>query len=286
MTTFRFNFFEEGTDALPNHPTAGLPAAALIAPTGLPCTSGARCGEYRPPPFPAPPSSALFPVALANRTLQAVNGSRLSSEDALARNTDVVQGQYEGGFKLWEATMDAVACLHGLDIQPANVLDVGCGSGLIGTWCLTQWPGARVTFQDLNLAVLQNATAVNVSINCAPTPAGGGLARSRFVFGPWEAGAQALGVHQFAYDLIVTSETLYNDNYHLALHALLSHALAQDGRVICSSKRYYFGVGGGVTSFMRLVEELGEFQARVLHSVADGASNVRDVIELVRVRAP
>ena len=57
--------------------------------------------------------------------------------------TDLVAGEYEGGLKLWECSLDLVEYIH--DRQQDNtsflankrVLELGCGHALPGMWAPT-----------------------------------------------------------------------------------------------------------------------------------------------------
>lgn len=57
---------------------------------------------------------------------------------------------FSGGLKIWECTYDLLQYLmHNKDIiefQDKNVLDLGCGAGILGIYALQN--GANVTFQD------------------------------------------------------------------------------------------------------------------------------------------
>lgn len=68
---------------------------------------------------------------------------------------DIIPGVYEGGFKLWECTIDMVNYLvrENVDFDGKNVLDLGCGHGLLGMGALKK--GAKsCTFQDYNQDVI------------------------------------------------------------------------------------------------------------------------------------
>lgn len=43
------------------------------------------------------------------------------------------------------------------------------------------------------------------------------------------------------YDLILTSETLYNTNCHKRLYTILKEQLNPNGKILIASKTYYFG---------------------------------------------
>ena len=47
-----------------------------------------------------------------------------------------------------------------------------------------------------------------------------------------------------------------------------------------ASKVYYFGVGGGITDFVKLVEKDETLMATVIKSYDDGKSNVRQMIKI------
>jgi len=99
----------------------------------------------------------------------------LGNQTALAsvvHNSDVVKKVYEGGFKLWECSVDLIRFLmeheaqagqirlnskqhwqHKLaDLSGKYVADLGCGQGLPGVFCLTKG-AAHVTMQDYNKEV-------------------------------------------------------------------------------------------------------------------------------------
>lgn len=71
-------------------------------------------------------------------------------------HTDLISGVYEGGLKIWECTQDLADILTKTDgedekclldsFNGKNVLDLGCGAGVLGI--LGAIVGAKVTFQD------------------------------------------------------------------------------------------------------------------------------------------
>ena len=50
----------------------------------------------------------------------------------MEQNVDIVPGVYEGGFTVWECTMQLLKYLEDIDFDGKDVLDVGCGLGLLG----------------------------------------------------------------------------------------------------------------------------------------------------------
>lgn len=57
-----------------------------------------------------------------------------------------------------------------------------------------------------------------------------------------------------AYDLVLSSETVYEPS---SLPALVSLLRASGGRRLIAAKRVYFGVGGGIREFVHEVEKTG-----------------------------
>ncbi|KYQ88745.1 hypothetical protein DLAC_10775 [Tieghemostelium lacteum] len=141
------------------------------------------------------------------------------------QKTDLIPGVYEGGFKLWECSIDIINYLidNNTNLTGKNVLEIGCGHGLPGIYC--QKKGSNVTFQDYNDEVLLNLTFGNFKINCNDHRQS--LDRCRFISGDWKHVDKLLGKEK--YDLILTSDTLYNINSFLKLHNLIVNHLAVNG---------------------------------------------------------
>lgn len=52
------------------------------------------------------------------------------------------------------------------------------------------------------------------------------------------------------------------------------------GQAWLAAKSYYFGVGGGTSSFIRLVEKDGTINVETVDVINDGASNKREILML------
>ncbi|KIH52791.1 hypothetical protein ANCDUO_17101, partial [Ancylostoma duodenale] len=85
----------------------------------------------------------------------------------------------------------------------------------------------------------------------------------------------------FGYDVIVTSETIYNTEDYEALHDAFDYALSTSGVVWVAAKIFYFGVGGNVPLFMEYVEKRGVFKAVMKQTIQ--ADVMRAIVELRRV---
>ena len=71
-------------------------------------------------------------------------------------------GVYEGGRELWECAIDLVEWLAAHRRPSGTVLELGCGRGLPGLWCLKR--GAQqVVFSDYDADVLERYTRVDAA---------------------------------------------------------------------------------------------------------------------------
>nr|XP_046257542.1 histidine protein methyltransferase 1 homolog [Scatophagus argus] len=87
------------------------------------------------------------------------------------------------------------------------------------------------------------------------------LAKCRFFSGDWSTFLALVKKEDPPpkYDIILTSETIYNTAYYPALHETLHNLLAPGGLVYLATKSHYFGVGGGLHLFETFVEQRGIF---------------------------
>lgn len=111
------------------------------------------------------------------------------------------------------------------------------------------------------------------------------LTKCRFFSGDWStfpALVQKAG-QQTKYDLILTSETIYNTAYYPALHDTLHKLLAPDGLVYLATKSHYFGVGGGLHLFETFVKQRGIFS--VDHRW-DGDEGLQRHVVVLRFKTP
>ncbi|XP_008061452.1 histidine protein methyltransferase 1 homolog [Carlito syrichta] len=217
---------------------------------------------------------------------------------SFSSHSDLITGVYEGGLKIWECTFDLLAYFTKAKVKFAGkkVLDLGCGSGLLGIIAFTG--GAKeIHFQDYNSLVIDEVTLPNVVANstladeesdvsepemkrCRKLKVAQELYKCRFFSGEWSEFCKlVLSEKLFVkYDLILTSETIYNPDYYSTLHETFLSLLNKNGCVLLASKAHYFGVGGGVHLFQNFVEERDVFQAKTLEIIDEGLK--RFIIEI------
>ncbi|XP_053805929.1 histidine protein methyltransferase 1 homolog [Vidua chalybeata] len=213
---------------------------------------------------------------------------------SVSSHSDLIPGVYEGGLKIWECTFDLMDYFSEAEIEFTNktVLDLGCGAGLLGIVAL-QGEAARVHFQDYNSTVIDEITLPNVVANCVNEGSGKDrkaskppskrprkaesspdmLNRCRFFSGEWSQVSQLLlnsNKSCLKYDIILTSETIYNPDYYSALHDTLAQLLDRNGRVYLASKVHYFGVGGGIYLFEKFIEDKNVFRTSMVKTIDQG----------------
>lgn len=72
------------------------------------------------------------------------------------------------------------------------------------------------------------------------------------------------------YDVILTSETIYNPQNYRKLLNFFKSRLKGDGKVYLSAKSYYFGVAGNVLDFCKLIEKDGSMSFELVWRSTDG----------------
>eukprot|EP00123_Amoebidium_parasiticum_P010483 comp20136_c0_seq1/m.24880 comp20136_c0_seq1/g.24880 ORF comp20136_c0_seq1/g.24880 comp20136_c0_seq1/m.24880 type:complete len:292 (-) comp20136_c0_seq1:17-892(-) len=230
-------------------------------------------------------------VTLYKKALQNVEYelSKLAPEQsrvaqALASKTDLIPRVYEGGLKTWECALDLTQFIlkhfTAPEVSGLRVLELGCGSALPGICLLTM--GAHVDFLDYNLEVIEHLTIPNVLLNVpetfTPTPT-----HCRFFAGDWATFNQTVnpeGQEELKYDIIVTSETIYNLDTQPGLYAAIKGALRHTPSAVAyvAAKTHYFGVGGSTVSFRALVQGDGHMHVGVCAKSAEGVN--REILVL------
>ncbi|KAM9804029.1 histidine protein methyltransferase 1 homolog [Neosynchiropus ocellatus] len=252
---------------------------------------------------------ALPPLHFLNETVFEKTVSEREDEEKILTRTaeqrsDLISGVYEGGLKVWECTYDLLEVIErdGETFGGKTVLDLGCGAGLLGILSLKRG-ATRVDFQDYNSTVIEQLTMPNVILNChddddedSEDESGAKekgspsktepqnkrraldpsqhplLSKCHFFSGDWVTFLPLVLEKDPApkYNIIFTSETIYNTDYYPALHMTLQKLLASDGVVYLATKSHYFGVGGGLHLFKVFVEEKRVFSVDHLWDSEEG----------------
>jgi len=184
---------------------------------------------------------------------------------------------------LWECERDAIFFLQNSAIldnfsKTSNVLELGCGSGLLGIFLLQQGFN-NLTFQDYNEEVLRFWTVPNILLNTGPS----GLRSCSFTNTSW-AGFENKNLyrkseapnHGKKFDLIFGADILYEVKNYKDLIGLIEQHLSASGMAIISSKAFYYGNGGSVAEFKQFVEHSSLCYERLLN-IQNGMSNRREV---------
>ncbi|KAI9340064.1 hypothetical protein DFJ73DRAFT_564432 [Zopfochytrium polystomum] len=210
-------------------------------------------------------------------------------DQVVLEKTDIIDGVYEGGFKTWECALDLISFLEELDedtwFRGKTVLELGCGSGLPGIYCMTK--GARVDFQDYNREVIELITEPNVLLNSVASPSAvdsqllfdaevdlSKIGKDvRFICGDW--GSQGSLPNYKPYDLVLASETIYSQQSHQRLYQLMKQSMARPhGKALMAAKSVYFGCSGSLRDFLLLVEADGELSVQTQKVFGDGVQRL------------
>ncbi|EDW87484.1 histidine protein methyltransferase 1 homolog [Drosophila yakuba] len=195
---------------------------------------------------------------------QLVNLDLRKSEE---KHSDLISGVYEGGAKIWECTEDLLLYLsekyEDSFWKDKRVLDLGCGCGLLGVYAMKH--GAQVDFQDYNKDVLEYITYPNIVLNLEDSLSEDEklkfLDKSTTLYsGDWTNFAE-LSRNEEKYDLILTSETIYNIENQQKLLDTFAGRLKSEGVVLVAAKSHYFGVGGGLEQFSERIRLGNVFQS-------------------------
>lgn len=190
-------------------------------------------------------------------------------------HSDRTIGVYEGGFKVWEGAIDLCEyidkVLEPQILRDKKILEVGCGAGLPSILALQK--GAKeVVLQDYNDVVVSCFTKDNFTINNV------NLENCRFYGCDWATLQQKIDGQKF--EVVLTSETIYNEEHYEILHKLFDVVLPADGLILLAAKMFYFGVGGNIPSFLEYVKTRGIFDTYICWSSESDVP--RKIIQLTR----
>lgn len=283
--SFRFNFLQPHEDAVTNDQIKDTYTATCQ----LERQMAAMEIKYTPlVPDEVDTVDVNDHIHLMKGRVEGLRIAGLLNDDKLTIS-DLIPGKYEGGFKLWECALDLCSFLckefrikslgEGKPLQGKRVLELGCGHGLPGVLCLLA--GAEVHFQDYNHEVITCLTMANVHVNSQQY-----LKNSpsvRFFAGEWmEVGDLMTTGHLGGYyDIILTSETIYSTDSQATLLECIKRVLQPPhGVVYVAAKSYYYGVGGGLAAFKKLLKEQRLLEITTVAKFEDGQSNTREIIKL------
>ncbi len=181
----------------------------------------------------------------------------LSFDSPFSKDSDVITGVYEGGFKTWECSIDLAQYLRTAEVveECKRILELGCGSALPSITARLMKPSLHLTLQDYNEQVIHSLTASNLALNAISASG------CDFYCGDWSGLEELLPASSF--DLILTSETIYRVSNYRVLLGVFAHALTPKGRVLVAAKDYYFGLGGSVEEFSSVARSCGWLVRRV-----------------------
>lgn len=199
---------------------------------------------------------------------------------AESQHSDLLPAIYEGGLKVWECSYDLGNYLisNNIDFENKKVLDLGCGAGVLGIIALLK--GAIVHFQDYNTDVIELMTIPNVLLNLDDKNSIKN--KTKFYSGDWEEFTKYFNNKNTneKYDIILSSETIYNSENHKKLYQVFKNLLNDNGIVYLAGKTFYFGVGGGMRQFENIVNEEKKFNIKNIWKSENGVQ--REIMKLTK----
>lgn len=133
-----------------------------------------------------------------------------------------------------------------------------------------------IVFQ--NKEVLEHVTIPNVLLNIEEEEDRPNvMERCKFYSGDWDSFNGKLPSNE-VYDVILTSETIYNESNYKKLISLFVDRLSKDGVAYVAAKIYYFGVGGGTRQFEQNIQENGILKSEVCWKSTGGIQ--REILKI------
>ncbi|CZT98476.1 hypothetical protein PFAG_02901 [Plasmodium falciparum Santa Lucia] len=205
---------------------------------------------------------------------------------------------YEGGYTIWECTWDMLKFFHkeGFDFNNKQVLELGCGHGLVGIKVLLD--NGNVVFQELNKEVINDVLLPNIKKNLKMKLKKKKLKENKHymkinndkitcyvINKPWHKLNSKLQKKKLnCFDFILGNEILYRKENYYHILKILKKNLKKGGKAYFGSKSYYFGFedGTGSNSFVTYVNnnEHFNFVARIIQTTTGKSVYSKDIIEV------
>lgn len=103
----------------------------------------------------------------------------------------------------------------------------------------------------------------------------------KFYCGDWRKWIDSTNNESNVYDIILTSETIYNPSNQRKLLDCMYEKLKQDGVILLAAKSYYFGVGGDLRDFEKVINEDKRFLYKTVWKTTERVQ--REILELRKV---
>jgi hypothetical protein len=205
-------------------------------------------------------------------------------------------GEYEGGASVWECSLDLVRYFDEADVlkDAETVCELGCGHALASCWILREALASgrsSITLSELILTdydahVLKDVTISNLVLN-VDIDIEGLVPRIRLGAGDWLELSKL--IDDLRFDVILASETLYTESAARDTALFLSRHLRKTAYL--ATKRYYFGVGGGVDAFREAVTALPaegdtcgrKLEVETIRVYDNGVGNIRELLKVTCV---
>jgi predicted nicotinamide N-methyase len=210
----------------------------------------------------------FFPMTSPDWPIKVYAGIKSYSPPQDSVPSEVIPGVYEGGFQLWECTLDLLAFLDSIPFTNSSVCELGCGRGLPGIYAAIHG-AATVLFQDFNADVIDQLTRPNAILN------GCDISRLQFCSLGWDKVPTELPPASF--DYVLASETIYRKEVLPDFVSACRHLVKPGGTVVVAAKRMYFGLSGGVFDLLELTKNVFTHK---LHEIKDKSAYRRDIVVL------
>lgn len=237
------------------------------------------CIEISPPTFDLKTNSEHESITIDGICIKFTSSSGMNKYDVY----DIIPKEYEGGYKVWESSIDLAECLidkygNCSNKKPMKVLELGCGQGLPG--CTAMKLGFEsVVFSDYNEDVIEQVTWRNIIMNHDWTSTD--LSSIKCYSGDWISLSEVLrSSRNDKFSLILSAETLYTSECAEKVFYMILKHLELGGIALLATKRFYFGVGGGTMKIEDLARSCDQVDFEVVRSIDDGFSNIRDIVQI------